>query len=317
MRFTHTLRHQCVCLVTAAVLLAQSNAFAATDRITLSGQGIAPESLTSTADGTVIISSATRKIFRAVPGQQVAEAWIDAPEDGPRSIFGVLADERSNTLWACSGSVPATTSELYAFGLRTGKLMARYPLPTGKGICNDIAVSPDGTVYATDSSNMQVVRLVKGKQRLDIWAGSDGDAFGPSNGILDGIAVIGNRVVVNTLVTSRLFSAPVLPDGKADDVADITLDRAIDRPDGMRSHGTNGLLVIETGSDGTLSHILLNGNKGRVDTVRKAFQHGAVAVTIMDKQAYVLGGRPLIEAGANGSSPRFGAVAVPLLPNPE
>ena len=316
MRSTHALRFRCVCLVTAAALLAQSYAFAATDRITLSGQGIAPESLTSTADGTVIISSAARQIFRAAPGQPVAEKWIDAPEDGPRSIFGVLADERSNTLWACSGSVPATTSELYAFGLRSGKLMARYPLPTEKGICNDIAVAVDGTVYATDSTNMQVVRLVKGKQQLDIWAGSDGDAFGPSNGILDGIAVIGNRVVVNTLVTSKLFSVPVLPKGNAGDIAEITLDRALDGPDGMRSLGTNRILVVETGSDGTLARIHLNDNKGRVDTVRKSFKQGAVAVTIVDKRAYVLGSRPRTEDGADGSSPRFEAIVVPLTSNP-
>ena len=90
----------------------------------------------------------------------------------------------------------------------------------------------------------------------------------------------------------------------------------LDRPDGMRNLGTDRILVVETGSDGTLSRIHLNGNKGRVDTVRRSFKQGAVAVTIVDKRAYVLGSRPRTEDGASGNSPRFEAIVVPLTSNP-
>jgi hypothetical protein len=291
------------------MLAVQVQALAAPDTVTLAGTGIAPESLTSTADGAIIIGSATRQIFRAAPGKKEAQPWIDAPADGPRSVFGVLADERSNTLWACGGSVPASTSELYAFELRTGKLKARYPLPTKKGICNDISVSTDGTVYATDSTNMEVVRLAKGKSQLDVWVG--GGAFGPSNGIVDGIAVVGGRVFVNTLISSKLFSVEVQPNGEAGKVSEITLDRAHEKPDGMRRLGDT-LLVAETAENGTVSRVTVTGNTGRVETLRKSFAQGVVAVTIVDKVAYVLGNRPLSGSGKDGAPGRFEAVAVPL-----
>lgn len=45
-------------------------------------------------------------------------------------------------------------------------------------------------------------------------------AFGPKGGALDGIAVFGNRVIVNTLLTSKLFSVPIQADGKPGDAPD-------------------------------------------------------------------------------------------------
>ncbi|HTR01209.1 MAG TPA: hypothetical protein VMH83_14510, partial [Candidatus Acidoferrum sp.] len=66
------------------------------------GQILMPESLTSAADGTVIIGSiAGQKIFKANPGSAIAELWISPGA----SIFGVFADDKSGTLWACSGSM--------------------------------------------------------------------------------------------------------------------------------------------------------------------------------------------------------------------
>ncbi len=292
-----------------AVLAAQGIASPAPSTVTVAGQGISPENLTSTADSAMIFSSAIRQIFRAAPGRKTAEPWIDAPADGPRSIFGVLAHELSNTLWACAGSVPASTSELYAFDLRTGKLKACHALPTEKGICNDIAVSADGTVYATDSANMEVVRLAKGRQQLDVWAGKG--AFGPSDSVVDGIAVIGERVFVNILMTSKLFGVEVRVNGDAGKIGEIVLDRSLEKPDGMRQLG-NALLIAETAKKGALSRVIVNGNNGHVETLRKSFEQGVVAVTVVDQFACVLGNRPLAGAGKEGDASRFEAFAVKL-----
>lgn len=284
----------------------------AADRIEISGLGIAPESITSTSGGTVIIGSATRKIYRAQVGKRTAMSWIDAPEDGPPSIFGVFADERARLLWACAGSVPATTSELYAFDLNVGTLKARYPLPTKRGICNDIAVADDGTVFATDSTNMQVVRLRQGAQRLEVWAGAARGTFGEPHGIIDGIAVLGSRVFVNTLVTRKLFSIQIGADGEAGAVAEIVLDRVLDGPDGMRSLGNEALLVVETAGDGRLAHIAMNGSGASVTTIENGFERGAVAVTVAGGVAYVVGRRP-IKAVKQNEAARFEVVGVPLL----
>ena len=80
---------------------------------------------------------------------------------------------------------------------------------------------------------MEVLRLKPRATALEKWIG-DG-AFGPKGGVIDGISVLSNRVLVNTLLTNKLFSVPIERGGKAGTAVEVKLDRAIDRPDGMRA----------------------------------------------------------------------------------
>jgi sugar lactone lactonase YvrE len=263
--------------------------------IVIPGERIFPESLTSSSDGTVIVGSiAARTIFRAKPGSAQADAWIAPGTDGLQNILGVLADDRSHTLWACSNSIgpPAPTNPpatLYAFDLRTGAPKGHYPFPTPQALCNDIAIADDGTAYATDTNNMEVVRLPKGGTALAVWAGQG--AFGPKGGVLDGISVLGSRVLVNALGTSKLFGVTIKPDGSAGAVVEIKLDRPIERPDGMRRFGREGLLIVEGGGGGRLSRIQLHGDEATVTTIKQGYPDGPVAVTVVGTTAYVLEGQ--------------------------
>jgi sugar lactone lactonase YvrE len=264
--------------------------------ITIPGEKIFPESLTSSSDGSVIIGSIGQKqIYRASPGSATAEVWIPAGTDGLNSILGVFADNKSNTLYACSnvigppGAGPAVNATLYTFDLKTGKPKGHYVFPTGKGVCNDIAVDADGNTYATDTNNMEIVRLKKAGTALEVWAGNG--AFGPKGGVLDGISVLGKRVVANTLATSKLFSVPIEADGKAGTAVEVKLDREISRPDGMRSFGKSDVLIVEGGNGGRLSRIALSGNTGKVTTVKEGYPDGPVAVTVVGTTAYVLEGQ--------------------------
>jgi sugar lactone lactonase YvrE len=279
----------------AAAAAMGSVAYAAPAEIVIPGERLVTESLTSTADGSVIVGSvAGRTIFRAKPGADRAEAWIQPGTDGLGSVFGVFADDKSNTLYACSGSfgppqggaapVPST---LHAFDLKTGAPKGKYPLPVEGGSCNDIAVGPDGSAYATDTSNMLVARLPKGGKALEVWAGAGGE-FGPKGGVLDGIAVLGDRVIVNTLATSKLFAVPIGKDGKAGAVTEIKLDTPVERPDGMRSFGQNALLVAEGGSGGMLTKVVIDGDTGKRTVLKQGFPDGPVAVTVVGTTAYVL-----------------------------
>jgi len=47
-----------------------------------------------------------KTIFKAAPGAAMASAWIKPGTNGLTGIFGVFADEKSSTLWACSGNPP-------------------------------------------------------------------------------------------------------------------------------------------------------------------------------------------------------------------
>ncbi len=289
--------------------------------IMIPGDRVFPESLTSTTDGTVIIGSVgARTIFRAKSGSATAEPWIQPGTDGMQSIFGVFADNTSNTLYACSGGfgrpaadAPAPVPTLYTFDLKTGASKGHYALPTPGASCNDIAVGADGTAYATDTGNMQVVRLKKGAKDLEVWAGADG-ALGPKGGVLDGIAVLGDRVVVNALLTSKLFTVPIGKDGKAGTVTEVKLDRAIERPDGMRSFGKSSLLIVEGGGGGRLSRIDLDVNNGKVSTLKEGFPGGPVAVTVVGATGYVAEGQLglLMRPNPDAKPTPFHAVAVPV-----
>lgn len=291
--------------------------------IGIPGQGIFPESLTSTRDGSVIIGSiGTHQIFKAKPGAARAQAWIAPGTDGLQSVLGVFADEASGTLYACSDPVKPSgppspePGSLYTFDLATGAPKGHYPFPTAGALCNDIAVGPDGTAYATDTTNMEVVRLRKGATALEVWAGPAG--FGPRDGQLDGIAVLGHRVLAATLGSSRLFCVPIQADGSAGPIVEVKLDRPLEWPDGMRSFGPDTVLVVEGGAGGRvrdwlarfqggpagLSRITLHQDSGTVTSLRRGFRDGPVSVTVVGTTAYVLEGQLAGFFRSPGSPPR-------------
>jgi sugar lactone lactonase YvrE len=289
--------------------------------IVIAGERIFPESMTSTPEGAVIFGSiGQHAVYRAAPGSAKADVWIAPNTEGLSSTFGVFADPKSNTLWTCSGtspfgpprppgSAPPPPSNLYAFDLKSGAHKAHYPLPTPGSFCNDIAVDAAGNTYATDTNNMEVVRLKKGGAQLEVWAGNG--AFGPKGGLLDGISILGKRVLVNTLVTSKLFSVPIESDGKAGVIAEVTLSRPIARPDGMRSFGKDKLLIIEGGDGGRLSKITLQGNNGTVETIKDGYPDGPVAVTVVGTTAYVVEGQfAAMRGGPDAKTKAFHATAV-------
>ena len=298
-----------VAMITAGAVMA---AAAPPAEIVIPGERLITESLTSSADGTVFVGSIQgRTIFRAKPGSATAEPWIQPGTDEMGSVFGVLADDKANTLWACSGSIgppPAgaapTPSRLHAFDLKSGKPKGKWAVPTAGGFCNDIAVGKDGAAYITDTNNMEVAVLKPGAPQLEMWAGNG--AFGPKGGILDGIAVLGDKVLVNALATGKLFVAAIGADGKAGAVSEVKLDRPIERPDGQRSFGKASLLVVEGGGAGRLSRVDLSGpglDSGKVTTLKEGYPDGPVAVTVVGETAYVLEGQLASMRAAPGAAP--------------
>ena len=114
------------------------------------------ESITATSDGALIFSSFTGgRISRAAPNAKEASEWIKPGSNGLLSVLGVLADEPSNTLYACSVdasgfgvNVPSGTKPgaLKTFDLKTGAPKASYDLPAGTiagqmPLCNDMVVA--------------------------------------------------------------------------------------------------------------------------------------------------------------------------------
>ena len=256
--------------------------------ITTSDSAVGPENLTSSRDGTVYFGS-TRKgtIYRAKPGASRAEPWILASEAGLTNVLGVLADEKSNTLWVCQnatggrGGAPVSgQTALRAFDLRSGAAKGIYPFPANSRICNDIAVSADGTAYVTETLGGRVHRLKPGATQLELWAND------PALEVIDGLAFLADgSLYVNVFTTGKLFRIPVNADGSAGAIVPIETSMPLVRPDGLRTVGPRTLIQAE--QQGRVAEMTITGNRADVRVVREGLT-GASGVTLVGDSALVL-----------------------------
>jgi hypothetical protein len=116
-------------------------------------------------------------------------------------------------------------------------------------------------------------------------------------------------VIVNTLSTNKLFAVPIEKDGQAGVVNELKLDQPIYNPDGMRALNDGTLLVAESGHNGRVSLVNVEGDQARVTTVEETFPQGVVAVASIGQAAWVLSPKPAENVGHERS---FRAVRVAL-----
>jgi sugar lactone lactonase YvrE len=246
-----------------------------------------PESLSSTSDGSLYIGSLAKgEVFKAAKGTSTAEVWIKPGTNGLQRVLGVLADPKSGTLWVCSSKLPpnGAPTSLKSFDLKKGAAKGSYDFPGGDNtLCNDIAIGPDGTAYATDTIVGSINRLKKGATAFDVWvkdaklAGIDGIAFGDPT-----------TIYINTVTTGHLFRIPVGKDGAAGDITQIQPSQALTQPDGMRSLGKNEFLLIE--GAGRLDQVTIDGDNAKIEVLKDGF-NGPTAVTQVGNTAWVLEGK--------------------------
>jgi sugar lactone lactonase YvrE len=295
-------------------------AFAGPSEILVPGDRTYPESLTSTSDGTIIIGSlAEGTIFRVPPGGSKAEPWIEAGTNDSMSILGVLADEKSGTLWACSdnlggfGVAPPRGEHpvaLKSFDLSTGEPKGSFSLPTTPALCNDIAIGPDGAAYVTDSLNPTILRLKPGATEFEVWAKDD--LFAVEGGVgLDGITFGSDgNVYTDTYHGHALLRVEVNEDGSSGAVTQLKPSQKLELPDGMRRVG-DALVLVEGG--GRLDRITVNGDAAEIEVLKEGL-NVPVAVTQVGDTAWVLEAQlnSLLDPKAGPPSLPFKAYAVSL-----
>lgn len=306
--------------VVVAIVSGVGQAAAAPKEIVLPGDRTFPESITSTLDGTLYVSSlATGGVFRVKPGAE-PEVWIKPGAYDTRSTFGVLADEHSHTLWVCSNDVSALGvdgpsqvkgSFLKGFDLSTGEGKVSAALPGAKTLCNDMALAPDGSVLVTNSLAPEILRLAPGAKALDVWK-TDPLLSPPTNGAgLDGIAFgTDGNVYVDTFVLGGFFRVAV-KNGVAGDVTALKPSRPLVLPDALRSLDSgNAFLLIEGG--GRVDRATVADDNVAIETLKDGYLQ-PTGVTRAGTVAWVADGQ-LSRLFNKGQSPRlpFKLYAVPL-----
>jgi sugar lactone lactonase YvrE len=304
----------------AAVLAATSLAGMATTAASAAPRGdiriddthVYPESLSSTADGTVYVGSIKGIVFRAKPGQAMAESW--SQPEGVLSILGVLADPAHGTLWICStpnnfrNPPVAGTSALMALDLKSGKQKGVYPFPAPASACNDITIAKDGAAYASDTPNGRIFTLKRGAKELELFAQDD-----RLKGI-DGIVFSGDGTLYANIVTKgQMVRIDRDKDGKFSGVTQLQLSQPVAGPDGLRLISGHRFLQAE-GNSGKITEVTIEGDKATIKVLKDGLM-SPPGVTAVGKTAYAIEGKItyLIDPKLKGQEPgQFLVHAIPL-----
>lgn len=252
--------------------------------ITMLGERLFPESITSDEGGNIYVGSNPGIVFRALRGSGVAKPWIvpDAA-NGLATVFGVLADDARGLLWLCSNRMaPPASASVKAFSLSDGRLVANYPFPSdaGPALCNDITIDDSGDVYASDTVGARILRLRAGADALEYWGASehfaaiDGLSFGP------GGALFANNIQRNTLMQINRT-----PDGAFASAEVLETSAPMRGPDGLRPLGGNHMLQSE-GKAGTITVLTFSDNGPvQVQVIASGIDY-ASSVTMVGGRAY-------------------------------
>ncbi len=178
----------------------------------------------------------------------------------------------------------ASQPGLLAFDTKTGALQGRWDFPDG-GLCNDLTLTPNGTLLVTDSFNPRILALNPDENSLSIWS-TDERFFTESGFNLNGITWNEQGLFVVKYNTNELFRIDLNDDGSAGAINNIILSRPLGGPDGIETLGSGELLVVE-GNTGTLATIRLDGLNGQVKTLAEGLDVPTTAV-IFDNIAYVI-----------------------------
>ncbi|MET0313040.1 MAG: hypothetical protein ABW275_01455 [Hansschlegelia sp.] len=274
-----------------------------------------PESVAAISDGTLFVSSISNGgVLSVAPVGSTPVAFFKPGEHDTRSTFGVLADEKTGTLWVASNDASAIGLKgpsavegawIKGFDLKSRTLKVSARLPGGPAIANDFALGEDGSLYVTNTAAPQILRLKPDAKDLEVFVQDDA-----LKGGLDGIAFgEDGNLYVNTYISGELFRID-LKMGVPGKVTKLRTSRPLTRPDGLKPI-PGGFLMVEGG--GTLDRVTVVGDEAKVETLEKFA--GPTGVTVVGDTVWIAEGQLayLSDPDKKGRSPEpFRLRSIPL-----
>lgn len=229
-----------------------------------------PEGITIADDGTLYIGSLTTGgIQRVPPNSTTAEEFVAGGAVAERGVVGLTVDNDRDLVWFCDSSPVAETPGGAIVGVSTaaatdGDEVVRHALPDGAGaegdagvarpaFCNDLIVTPDGDILASESWTGRIYRVASASvmtaNSAAVWsAAPELEPADPVNGFgVNGLELVGDQLV---FANAGLF---VMDPDSPDSAEAIALSGAeplfLGGPDGLAlvPDSTTELVVADNG----------------------------------------------------------------------
>ena len=261
-------------MASAALLIAGATSAQNMNVIPLA-PGAQAESIADTPDGGLIIGTTGGTIYRVAPGATEATEWITGLEG---FTLGVFAE--GDTAYVCNQTT------LRTYNLDTGEAGPAYDIPNATGICNDIAISPDGTVFVTETSfggPGSIRALVEGEDGMFLQTVIAGAGIGG----VDGLAFVGGTLYVNDVLLDKIYRVDL--DGiNVTGLTELTTSQPIDGPDGMRVTADGAGFYQAENANLTATLVTVDGDNATVTDLGGGFP-AATAVAVVGDTLYVVG----------------------------
>jgi sugar lactone lactonase YvrE len=131
--------------------------------------------------GDFFVSGVHRRKIVRVSGDGQVRDFVGEGRDGLGAATGLVVDPSRRALWVATEASPLMVgfredqkdwSFLLEFDLETAALRRRLEPPVPGGRVSDLALGPDGTVYAADPAAGRVYRLPVDAERLEVLVDS-------------------------------------------------------------------------------------------------------------------------------------------------
>jgi len=169
----------------------ESRTASAPESFRLADPKLIPEGIAfDPAHGRFYVGSIAQRKIVGVDRDGKALAELSRPGDGLDGVLGLAVDPRTRSLYAVSTNVFDEPPEaerrnvVFRYDLATGALVERLPVPSARQL-NDVAVGPDGALYATDSAAGALFRRRPGEAGFSAWLAAGG--LPGANGVAVGL----------------------------------------------------------------------------------------------------------------------------------
>jgi hypothetical protein len=207
-------------------------------------------------------------IYTVAPPPEAEQATqFVAPNTLPKpAVLGMAVSGDNGLLWVCNNDLAASpaASDIVGIGAGDRQVKASHQLPTSAvgAFCNDIVISPNGTLWATESFGGRIFRIPPGELPSNTpatpWlqatelAGPNGPAAGEFG--VNGIALVAGKLfLVNSSRGQLLSIDPTIVQPSSSDLRVVALSengtpgKLLVTPDGITRVSDTELLVVENG----------------------------------------------------------------------